>query len=156
MTWVLLHLLMVWTSRASAKHSKEIEQGATELDSTDATQCRSIAARVNYLSEDRPDLQFAAKELCRMMARPAMWLLGRAEEAGKVLGPLPVVDFAVQRHWKYPDRIVGLLGQRPGWMSPHPTVNVGWMRDMSGRGAQYSRRSFCLRSRTQCIRQVHR
>ena len=27
---------------------KEIEQGATELDSTDATQCRSIAARVNY------------------------------------------------------------------------------------------------------------
>ena len=78
-----------------------------------------------------------------MMARPAVWLLGKAEEAGKVLGPLPADDFAVQRHWKYPDRIVGLLGQRLGWMSPHPTVNVGWMRDISGRGAQYSRRSFC-------------
>ena len=47
----------------------EIEQDANELESADVTQFRSIAARVNYLSADRQDLQFAAKELCRMMAR---------------------------------------------------------------------------------------
>jgi hypothetical protein len=31
---------------------------------------RSIAARSNYLSQDRPDIQFATKEICRNMASP--------------------------------------------------------------------------------------
>ena len=48
----------------------EIEQGTDELEPCHTTRFRSIAARVNYLSLDRPDLQFAAKELCRMIARP--------------------------------------------------------------------------------------
>ena len=57
-------------------------------------------------------------------------LLGEAEEVGKALGPLPVVDLAVLRHWNSSDRIAGLLGQRPGSMSLHPTVNVVGMRDI--------------------------
>ena len=31
---------------------------------------RSLAARANYLALDRPDIQFAVKELCRSMAKP--------------------------------------------------------------------------------------
>ena len=35
-----------------------------------STEFRAIAARGNYLSQDRPDLQFVAKEICRHMANP--------------------------------------------------------------------------------------
>ena len=31
---------------------------------------RAIAARCNYLQPDRPDIQFAVKEPCRMMSKP--------------------------------------------------------------------------------------
>ena len=31
---------------------------------------RAIAARANYLSADRPDCQYAAKEICRWMSSP--------------------------------------------------------------------------------------
>ena len=31
---------------------------------------RRIAARANYLAADRPDIQFAVKEICQGMARP--------------------------------------------------------------------------------------
>ena len=31
---------------------------------------RSVAARANYLAMDRPDIQFAAKEVCRWMSAP--------------------------------------------------------------------------------------
>ena len=36
----------------------------------DLTLFRALAARANYLSQDRPDLQFAAKEVCRFMSSP--------------------------------------------------------------------------------------
>ena len=31
---------------------------------------RALAARANYLAQDRADLQYAAKEVCRGMAQP--------------------------------------------------------------------------------------
>ena len=31
---------------------------------------RAIAARANYLPADRPDIQYAVKEVCRRMAKP--------------------------------------------------------------------------------------
>ena len=35
-----------------------------------ASRFRSIAARINYLVADRPDLMYSAKEACRQMANP--------------------------------------------------------------------------------------
>ena len=35
-----------------------------------ATEYRGIAARMNYLAADRPDMQYAVKETCRDMASP--------------------------------------------------------------------------------------
>ena len=43
-----------------------------ELDAKEARDFRGLAARVNYLAQDRPDIQFAKKELCREMAKPTM------------------------------------------------------------------------------------
>ena len=42
----------------------------TELIGADAKLFRSIAATLNYMSIDRPDIQYAVKETARMMARP--------------------------------------------------------------------------------------
>ena len=48
----------------------ELELNGEELDRTEATKFRAIAARANYLAQDRVDMQYAAKEICRDMATP--------------------------------------------------------------------------------------
>ena len=48
-----------------------------------ATQYRGIVARINYLSFDRPDLQFATKEVCRDMSCPSTGSWRRLEHIGK-------------------------------------------------------------------------
>ena len=40
------------------------------LSADEHTVFRAIATRANYLSQDRIDLQFAAKEVCRFMSSP--------------------------------------------------------------------------------------
>ena len=40
------------------------------LDNREASQYRAIVARANYLCQDRSDIQFAVKELCRAMSNP--------------------------------------------------------------------------------------
>ena len=69
------------------------------LDANDAKLFRGIAARLNYLAQDRPDLQFAAKEVSRRMARPTDgdWLL--LKRVGRYLlgAPRAVQTFA----WQY-------------------------------------------------------
>ena len=44
----------------------------TRNGSEQATQYRAMVARCNYLSQDRSDIQFAVKELCRSMSRPTV------------------------------------------------------------------------------------
>ena len=41
------------------------------LSASDATMYRAIAARYNYLSQDRPDIPFSSKELCRGFSVPS-------------------------------------------------------------------------------------
>ena len=48
---------------------KEIK-GKMLLEPHDATKFRGIAARINYLAADRPDLQFASKSASKYMANP--------------------------------------------------------------------------------------
>ena len=40
------------------------------LSPTEASSYRGLAARANFLSQDRPDLQYASKEMSRWMAVP--------------------------------------------------------------------------------------
>ena len=40
------------------------------LEARLVTAFRAAAARGNYLAQDRPDCQFATKEICRYMAKP--------------------------------------------------------------------------------------
>ena len=47
-----------------------------------STRYRSIAARCNYLQPDRPDIQYAVKEVCRIMSKPS----GRGWDMLKIIG----------------------------------------------------------------------
>ena len=59
--------------RLGAKKVKEFERLESKgeiLNPEEATSYRALAARTNYLALDRPDIAFAAKELCREFASP--------------------------------------------------------------------------------------
>ncbi len=43
-----------------------------ELEAEAGSEYRALAARANYLALDRPDIQYAVKELCRAMAKPTV------------------------------------------------------------------------------------
>ena len=45
-------------------------EGEEKLCKEDAFKFRSLAARCNFLTMDRPDLQYACKEICRRMSSP--------------------------------------------------------------------------------------
>lgn len=63
-----------YKKRLGAKQSKNLEKLESvgfELNPTEATLYRALSARCNYLAQDRCDIAFAAKELCREFAIPS-------------------------------------------------------------------------------------
>ena len=66
-----------------------------ELDKEKARLYRGIAARCNYLSADRPELQFAVKEACREMSRPTVFSWAKLVRIGRYLKGQPRLV------WKY-------------------------------------------------------
>jgi len=53
------------------------------LDEDKHTLFRGVSARCNYVSNDRPDVNFAAKEVCRAMASPTTLSLGALKRLGR-------------------------------------------------------------------------
>ena len=60
-----------------------------EIVGADATRFRGVAARCNYLSFDRPDIQYSTKEICREMSRPTTGSLRRLKRLGQYLKGKP-------------------------------------------------------------------
>jgi hypothetical protein len=52
----------------NSEEEEEEEKG--KLEEAEATRFRALAARANYLAADRPDMAYAAKEICRLMSAP--------------------------------------------------------------------------------------
>ena len=73
----------------------EEEEEQEELPPTEATQFRGIAARCNYLQPDRPDIQLAVKECCRLMSRPTQEKWEMLKRIGRYLTGRPRLI------WKY-------------------------------------------------------
>ena len=46
------------------------EKGGIEMNDHEKTRFLGVAARINYLATDRSDLQHAAEEVCRKIAKP--------------------------------------------------------------------------------------
>ena len=82
------------------KASHEQIETDVPIDPDKVSHFRGLAARCNYLSQDRPDCQFSAKEICRFMSDPTklgvealkrlsgvpLSLAGRARVPGGVCG----------------------------------------------------------------------
>ena len=59
------------THPGGEKKTIDEEEKSEELFGSEATRFRAVAARANYLAADRPDIQYAVKEICRKMSKPA-------------------------------------------------------------------------------------
>ena len=94
-----------------------------ELDPDDARLFRALAARANYLSQDRADVQYAAKEACRHM-RLLHGPPGEIETVGSLLAPVSpaLVDVHEGRVRDGHHRCV--LRLRLGGMCPYSAIHV--------------------------------
>ena len=77
-----------YTKRVGAKQAKKLEiadnaNNSTARSSANATTYRALSARCNYLSQDRPDIFYSSKELCRESSAHCD-LFEEIEEAGQV------------------------------------------------------------------------
>ena len=66
-----------------------MEAGGDDLDQEAATMYRALSARLLYLSLDRPEVAFAAKELCRHFANPTKLGVEGLKRAVRFLVGLP-------------------------------------------------------------------
>ena len=57
----------------------------TEMFASETKRFRSLAATLNYMSSDRSDVQYAAKEVCTKMANPTRGSWKRLKKAGRYL-----------------------------------------------------------------------
>ncbi len=77
---------------------EEVTDQNTLLQGRELTKFRALSARLNYLAQDRPDLQYAVKEVARRMACPTQndWLL--MKRVGRYLlgAPRAVQEFTWQ------------------------------------------------------------
>ena len=55
------------------------------LPGGDVTRYRALVARISYLSQDRPDLKFAAMQVCCAMAKPSMRDMECVKRIGRYL-----------------------------------------------------------------------
>ena len=69
----------------------------SELREHEHTRFRALAARANFLSADRPDIIFAAKEVCRFMAKPTELAQQALKRMGRYLRKHPRMVFSFPR-----------------------------------------------------------
>ena len=72
-------------------------QNEKELEADCHTFFRGVAARANFLSADRPDIIFAAKEICRFMAKPTNVAMAAIKRLGRYLREHPRLVFRFDR-----------------------------------------------------------
>ena len=70
-----------------------------------ATLYRAVVARANYLSQDRSDIRYAVKELCRHMSKPTEKDMEKLKKLGRYLAGAPrlVQNMRAQAHIKFLD-----------------------------------------------------
>jgi hypothetical protein len=64
------------------------------LSEKEHTRFRALAARANYLAADRPDIIFAAKEICRLMSKPTDSAMMALKRLGRYLHDHPRLVFS--------------------------------------------------------------
>ena len=73
------------TDADPSKSNSPTPDGEDELGKEEATMFRAVAARLNYLSQDRPDIKFATLNVCSDMSRPTVRSLAKLKRIGRYL-----------------------------------------------------------------------
>ena len=77
----------------------EQDENRIELEVKEARQYRELSARANYLAQDRVDIQFATKEVCRGMCTPRRGDIKKLRRLARYLITVPraIVQYGWQR-----------------------------------------------------------
>ena len=99
----------------AAKKAERMDTEGNELTGDAATVYRALSARLLYLSMDRPECSFAAKELCRHFANPTKKGVEAFKRAVRFLLGMPrlVWRFPRQKHTNVWDVCIHRLGWLP-------------------------------------------
>ena len=95
-------------ARAGAKKAKQLERlhsAGPILDPEEATAFRALFARANYLAQDRPDIAFATKELCRDFAQPTRTSYEKLKRVGRYLAGTHRLAYQYEWETKVPEHI---------------------------------------------------
>ena len=79
---------------------KDADGDGPELDKVEAKRYRSLAARINYLAQDRPDLSLASCLLAGRMATPRVGDMAHVKKVVRYLTGFP--DAATLFRWQEP------------------------------------------------------
>ena len=96
------------TVNSAAAKPEEIgqEEDTNMLDEAERKKFRSFAAALSYMSLDRSDAQYAAKEICTKMANPTQGSWKRLKKAARYLKETEKVTWAM-RAWEQKARSKG-------------------------------------------------
>ena len=94
----------------------------------EVTAYRGLAARGLYLSQDRPELRFAAKEIARYMQRPTRGNLATLKRLGRFLAGRPrlVTRYRYQGDYVAPRAYPGLAWRQERPHALHAAVDSNW------------------------------
>ena len=116
-----------YAKSVGAKKTKRLEldyRSESTLSAQDATMCRPLAARCNYLAQDRPDLAFGSKELCRNVSVPTRQLQ-EIEKIGSV--PMRTTPASVFLQLpRYAHHCRHLRGYGLRWLQGDAPVDIWW------------------------------
>jgi hypothetical protein len=73
----------------SKEDGKALQGDDEELESGEATKFRAMAARASYIAQDRVDVMFASKEVCRDMSRPTVGSMRKLKRLARYLLEYP-------------------------------------------------------------------
>ncbi len=76
---------------------KEERDESEELSAEQSTMYRAIVARANYLAQDRSDIAFSTKELCRKMSQPTEQDWRKMKRLARYLKSQPKVKIVYMR-----------------------------------------------------------
>ena len=85
-----------------------------ELSTEEQTSFRAVAARLNFLAADCPDIQFPAKEVCRWMAHPTLQAFEKLKKVARYLLSRQSIKFKITWQEEIDIVQVYLHGQRLG------------------------------------------
>ena len=86
------------TVKKSGEEDQEDAEDEQAMAPRDATQYRAVVARLNYMAADRPDIQFAVKEVARNMSAPLASHWHALKRIGTYLKGRP--RLVLKYHWQ--------------------------------------------------------